>query len=159
MIFLQRLFGQSGKNAQPTEPIFPGESFSISKLTFQDGWGLATFNNKYNNYPNKLFFPWHVSVELEIIRKNDNGHPIDADAENLVRIEDEVLNFIQLKHTVHFLGRVTRNGFRELLYYIDTPRFNQDEVKAFCDNIMKDRGVNLNMKKDPKWTAVSGFIK
>jgi hypothetical protein len=159
MNFLKRIFVQRGKKCQPTEPIFPGESFSVSKLTFQDGWGLATFNNKYNDYPNKSFFPWHVLVELEILDKNDNGHPIDTDAKKLEIIEGEILNFLKQKHKVHFLGRVTRNGFRDVLYYIDTPKFEQAEVNAFCDNIMKGRWINFGMEKDPKWTAVSGFIK
>jgi hypothetical protein len=52
MNFLKKLFGQSDKIDQRTEPIFPGESFSISKLTLQGGWKPATFNNKYSNYPN-----------------------------------------------------------------------------------------------------------
>lgn len=159
MNFLKRIFGQNNKSNQPTEPIFPGESFSISKLTLQDGWGLATFNNKYNNYHNKSFFPWHVLVELEIIDKNDNRHPIDTDAEKLIILESEILKFLQQKHTVHFAGRVTRNGFRDLLYYIDTPKLEQSEVKEFCENIMKERGINFGMEKDPKWTAVSGFLK
>ena len=159
MNFLKKIFGQSDKNKQPSEPVFPGESFSISKLTLPDGWGLATFNNKYNDYPNKSFFPWHVLVELEIVDKNDNGHPIDTDAEKLVKLEDEILGFLKLKHTVHFLGRVTRNGFRDLLYFIDTPNFEQTEVNTFCDNIMKERAINFGIEKDPKWTAVSGFIK
>jgi len=159
MKFLRKLFGETDKNDQVTEPIFPGENFSIYKLTLPDGWGLATFNNKYNNYPNKAYFPWHVLVELEIIDKNNNGHPIDTDAEMLARLEDEILKFLQQKHTVHFLGRVTRNGFRDLLYYFDKPKFEQAEVDAFCDNVMKERGINFSMKKDPNWTAVSGFIK
>jgi hypothetical protein len=159
MKFLKKIFGQSNKNDQPTEPIFPGESFSISKLTLSDGWGLATFNNKYNQYPNKVFFPWHVLVELEIVDKNDNGHPVDTDAERLAKLEEEILSFLQQKHTVHFLVRVTRNGFRDLLYYVDQPKFEQAEVNAFCDNIMKERGINFRMEKDPTWTAVSGFIK
>lgn len=159
MNFLKKLFRQSNTNDRPTEPIFPGESYSISKLTFEDGWGLATFNNKYNNYPNKSFFPWHVLVELEIIDKNDNGHPMDTEAEKLIKLEEEVLEFIKQKHTVHFLGRVTRNGFRDLLYYIDTPKLEQTEVNVFCDKVMKERGINFGMEKDPKWTAVSAFIK
>jgi hypothetical protein len=159
MNLLKKLFRQSDKNDLPSEPIFPGESFSISKVTFPEGWGLATFNNKYNDYPNKAFFPWHVLIELVIVDKNDNGHPINSDAEKLVKLEAEILNFLKLKHTVHFLGRVTRNGFRDLLYYMDTPKFEQTEVNAFCDNIMKERAINFGMEKDPKWKAVSGFIK
>lgn len=159
MSFLKKLFGQGKQVTEPIEPIFPGESFSISKLILQDGWGLATFNNKYNDYPNKSFFPWHVLIELEIIEKNDNGHPIDTDAEKLIKLEDEIMTFLKSKHAVHFLGRVTRNGYRDLLYYIDTPKFSQEEVNLFCDNVMKERAINFGMEKDPKWTAVSGFIK
>ena len=159
MNFLKKIFGQADSNSQPTEPVFPGESFSIYKMDFAEGWGLATFNKKYDQYPNKLFFPWHVLIELEIIEKNDNGHPVDTDAEKLAILEDDILTFLKQKHTVHFLGRVTRNGFRDLLYYIDKPKFEQSEVNAFCDNIMKERGINLSMEKDPNWTAVSGFIK
>jgi hypothetical protein len=159
MNLLKKIFGQSDKNNQPSEPIFPGESFSISKLTLPDGWGLATFNNKYNDYPNKSFFPWYVLIELEIMDKNDNGHPIETDAEKLAKLEDKILDFLKQKHTVHFLGRVTRNGFRDLLYYIDIPKFEQTEVNTFCDNIMKERAINFSVEKDPKWKAVSGFIK
>ena len=159
MKFFKKLFGQDDINNKPIEPIFPGERFSIYKINFPDGWGLATFNNKYNQYPNKTFFPWHVLVELEIVDKNDNGHPVDTDAERLAELEDEILNFLKQKHTVHFLGRVTRNGFRDLLYYVDKPKFEQTEVNAFCDGVMNERRINLTMEKDPNWTAVSGFIK
>lgn len=159
MKFIKNLFGQSTKSDEPVEPIFPGESFSIYKMDLPDGCGLATFNNKYNEYPNKAFFPWHVLVELEIVDKNDNGHPVDIDAEKLAKLEGEILEFLRQKHTVHFLGRVTRNGFRDLLYYVDKPKFEQVEVNSFCDNVMKERGINFGMEKDPNWTAVSGFIK
>lgn len=158
MRFLKKLFGRN-QVTHPIEPIFPGEGFSISKITLQDGWGLATFNNKYNDYPNKSFFPWHVLVELEIIEKNDNGHPVDTEAEKLIKLEDEIITFLKSKHTVHFLSRVTRNGYRDLLYYIDTPKFTKEEVNAFCDNVMKERVIHFRMEKDPKWTAVSAFIR
>ena len=159
MNIFRNLFGQKNQSNQPSDPIFPGESFSISKVTFPDGWGLATFNTKYDNYPNKLFFPWHVLIELEIVEKNDNGHPVDTEAEKLAKLEEDILTFLKSKHTVHFLGRVTRNGFRDLLYYIDKPNFIQDEVNTFCDNVMKERPINFGMENDPKWSAVSGFIK
>src|SRR5690606_23317221 len=124
-----------------------------------DGFALATFNNKYKDYPNKAFFPWHVLIELEIVEKNDNGHPVDKDAERLAKLEDEVMSFLKQKHTVHFVGRVTRNGFRDLRFYIDKPRFKQAEVYAFCDNVMKERGINFGVEQDPEWTAISGLIK
>jgi hypothetical protein len=160
MKFLRKIFGRSGNNnAQPAEPIFPGESFAIFKLNFPDGWGLGTFNKKYEHYPNKSFYPWLVLIELEIVDKNDNGHPTDTEGEKLAELEESITEFIKQKHTTHFVGRVTRNGDRELLYYIDTPKFVQAEVNAFCDNIMQERGINWGMEKDPEWKGVSGFLE
>jgi hypothetical protein len=160
MKFLKKIFGRFDDNkGQPIEPIFPGESFTIFKLNFPDGWGLATINKKYDNYPNKSLYPWLVLIELEVIDKNDNGHPINSDTDKLIMLEENIITFLKQKHTVHFLGRVTKNGFRELLYYIDIPKFEQTEVNTFCDNIMKERAINFTMEKDPKWNSVSGFLE
>jgi hypothetical protein len=69
------------------------------------------------------------------------------------------LNQDQQTHIVYFAGRVTQNGFRDLFYYIDVPKIEQPGVNEFCNSIMKERGINFGMEKDPKWKAVSGFIK
>jgi hypothetical protein len=157
MSFLKNLFGQKGE-PMPSEPIFPGESFTIFKLDFPDGWGLASANKADDNYPNKSFYGWHVLVELEVIDKNENGHPIDSEGAKLNAIEDKVDAFLKKNQTVHFVARVTRNGFRDLLYYIDKPAINQQQLAFFCDEIMKERGINFSIQKDPEWKAV-GFIK
>ena len=157
MGIFKRLF-ESKSGSQPMEPIFPGENFSILKLNFTDGWGLATVNKAYDNYPNKALYPWHVLIEVEVIDKNENGHPTSSEAEKLNKIEEDIEKLLKQSQTVHFVGRVIRNGFRDLLYYIDQPRLSQHEVSAFCDNIMKERGINLTMQEDPAWKSV-GFIK
>ena len=68
MSLFKRLFGQS-EAAQPDEPVFPGENFSILKLNMPDGLALATVNKAYENYPNKSFYPFFVGIELEINQK------------------------------------------------------------------------------------------
>jgi len=157
MGLFKKLFGSTSAS-QPSEPIFPGESFSIVKLNFTDGWGLATVNNAYDNYPNKYLYPWHVLIEIEVIDKNENGHPTDSEAEKLNKIEEDIEKMLKLSQTVHFVARIIRNGFRDLLYYIDQPKLKQSVVNAFCDNIMKERGINFTMQEDPTWKSV-GFIK
>lgn len=139
---------------KPAEPIFPGESFSIFKLNFSDGWGLACANKAYDNYANKSFYAWHVIVELEIIEKNVNGHPLDKEALELNQLEEKIETFLKQSQTVHFVARVTRNGFRDLLFYIDKPTITQGQLKVFCDMVMKERGINFAIQKDPEWKAV-----
>jgi hypothetical protein len=157
MGILKKLFGGTSVS-QPLEPVFPGESFSILKLDYSDGWGLATVNNAYDNYPNKSFYPWHVLIEIEVIDQNQNGHPTITEAEKLNNIEKDIENLMKQSQTVHFVARIIKNGFRELLYYIDQPRLKQGDLNAFCDNIMKERGINFTMQEDPLWKLVD-FIK
>lgn len=157
MSLFKRLFGQSGAT-QPTEPIFPGESFSLLKLNMADGLAFATVNKAYENYPNKSFYPFFVGIELEVVDKNDNGHPVDTEAARLNQIQEEIEAFLKQKHTVHSVARVTRNGARDLLIYIDTPKLTQEELNAFFDDILKERQVNFSIQKDASWNAVSGFM-
>ncbi|HKO82752.1 MAG TPA: DUF695 domain-containing protein [Chitinophagaceae bacterium] len=157
MSFFKKLFGH--KQTQPNEPIFPGESFSMVKLDMADGLAFATVNKAYDNYINKSFFPWLLGVELQIIQKNNNGHPIDSEAAYLNQIQDDLETLLKKDHTVHSVARVTRNGFRDLLIYIDTPKLTQEELNSFFENIMKEREINFGIQKDPSWKAVSGFIK
>jgi hypothetical protein len=158
MSFFKKIFGQASPT-QPTEPIFPGENFTLLKINMPDGLAIATVNKAYKNYPNKIFYPFLVGVELEVIDKNDNGHSVDTEAARLNQIQDELEALLKQKHTVHSVARVTRNGARDILIYIDSPKLTQTEINAFCDSIQKERKINFSIQKDISWTAVSGFIK
>ncbi|TNE79750.1 MAG: DUF695 domain-containing protein [Bacteroidetes bacterium] len=144
---------------RPTEPIYPGENFTVGRIETEEGGGFVNVNQAYDNYPNKRFFPWCAQLLLEFKDKNENGHPTDQEAEVLNELEDKIDNFLKDKHKVHFIGRVTRKDFRDLIYYIDQPRLDQDETKNFFDEISSIRGVNFNLDKDPEWNFVSGLIK
>jgi hypothetical protein len=157
MSFLKRLFGKD-QSGTPSEPIFPGENFSIIKLEMKDGLAFATINKAYDNYKNKPFYPWLVGVELEIIDKNDNGHPTDDEAVRLNTIQEELETLLKKEHTVHSVARITRNGFRDLLIYINKPGLTQ-EINDFFAGIQKERKVNFGIHNDSSWNAVSGFIK
>jgi len=129
------------------------------KVDMPDGLAIATVNKAYENYPNKKHYPFFVGIELEIIDKNDNGHPLDEEAARLNQIQEEIEAFLKQKQTVHPVARVTRNGARDLLIYIDTPKLTQEEVAAFCDKIQKERQINFEIQKDSDWNTVSGFVK
>ena len=157
MSFLKKLFGGAGSS--PKDPVFPGESFAILKLDMPDGLAIATVNKAYENYPNKSFYPFFVGIELEIIDKNDNGHPVNEEAVKLNDIQEEIEAFLKQTQTVHSVARVTRNGARDILIYIDEPKLKQKEVETFFNKIQKERQVNFGIQKDSAWNAVSGFMK
>ena len=154
----KKLFGVKSES-EPIEPIFPVENYSIFKLDMNDVLAFATINTGYKNYPNKQHFPWCAQILLAIQDKNDNGHPTDEEAAVLNDIEDKITTFLKENHTVHHIGRVTRNGERDIIYYIDKPKFNQHETKLFFDEINSQRNLNFTLEKDPKWEFVGGLIQ
>jgi hypothetical protein len=156
MSFLKRLFG-SNNQKPPVEPIFPGESFSIMHMDMPEGLAFATVNEAYKDYPNKQHFPYLAGFELEIVNKNSNGHPDDEEAVIQNDLQERIENFLREKHTVHYVARVTRNGARDILIYIDKPKFSKEEAVAFMETINAVRAVNFTIDHDPKWNAVTGF--
>ena len=155
-LMFKKLFGNS---SSPSEPIIPKENFTIFKLTIADGLALATINTGYNNYPNKKFYPWYATILMEIGDKNENGHPTNEEAELLNSLEDRITEFLGQTQIVHRIGRVTRNGERDIIYYIDKPAFHQDKTKEFFDSINSVRAVNLTIEKDKRWDNVAAFIQ
>ena len=154
----KKLFSSKIKSG-PVEPFFPKENYSIFKLDMKDGLAFATINTGYNDYPNKNHFPWCAQILLSIHDKNDNGHPTDEEAAVLNDIEEKITDFLRRTQKVHRIGRVTRNSERDIIYYIDEPRLNQNETKEFFDEINAVRNLNFTLERDPKWEFVGGFIK
>ena len=155
----KKIFGIRSSNNSSIEPIVPKENYSIFKLTIDNGLAFATINTGYNNYPNKKTYPWYTEVIMKIHDKNENGHPTNEEAEVLNDLENRITNFLKLTQTVHTLGRVTRNGERDIIYYIDQPNLDESKVKEFFDSINAIRSVNLTLKKDEHWANVGAFIK
>ncbi len=155
---LNKLFPRKA-SSKPSEPIFPENNFGILQLEIDDSLAIASINTAYNKYPNKKFFPWCAQVLFEISDKNENGHPTNEEAEVLNELEDKVEAFFKENHVVHFIGRLTRNGFRDIFYYLDKPNFDQNKTKIFFDEISAIRAVNFYLDEDSEWDKVAEFIE
>ncbi|BAV09449.1 DUF695 domain-containing protein [Filimonas lacunae] len=157
MSFFKKLFDAQEPPA-PIEPIFPGEDFVELECETVDGPAAAFINKAYNGYPNKRLYGYQVLVELEAIYTDDEGYATENDTVRLNRVEQDVIDFLKSKQVVHLVGRVNRKNFRDLLIYIDEPRLEQEEVNQFCDEVMKERGINFAIEEDEEWNAVGGFL-
>ena len=154
----KKLFGIRSVSNSLIEPVFPKENFSIFKLTIDESLAFATINTGYNGYPNKSFYPWYAEVVMEIHDKNDNGHPTNEEAKILNDLEDQITSYLKQTQTLHSIGRVTRNGERDIIFYMDKPKLVGNTAKEFFDSINAIRPINMKLKKDKKWSNVRAFI-
>lgn len=157
MNFLKKILGKAD-DVTPTEPIFPKENFSIFQLNMPDGFAIATVNTAYKNYQNKKCYPFLVGIELEVLEKNSNGHPGDIEGQRLNEIQTDFEELLKQQQTVHSVARVTRDGARDIMIYIEKPVFSEKAVTDFCNNIRKERKMLLSVQRDESWKSVSIFF-
>jgi len=157
----KRLFTRKGpKSHKPSEPIYPGELFEFSEISDDNTFiGFSVVNKSYDNYPNKKYFPWCIQVTLELVEVDESEMPSENESQVLNQLEDKIQAFISVKHNTHFIGRITQNGFRDLIFYIDQPRFDHESTNTFFDQIQQKRKVNFNMEMDVDWNNVSGLLR
>jgi hypothetical protein len=155
----KKLFGKSTSGKKPTEPVIPKEIFSFFKLTIDGSLAFAMINKGYENYPNKEFYPWYAVVLIEIHDKNKNGHPTSEEAVILNDLEDKITQFLNETQITHKIGRITKNGQREIIFYLTNPRLDQTRAQSFFDSINSVRPMNFTVEKDERWRNVGGFIK
>ena len=91
-------------------------------------------------------------VVMEILDKNDNGHPTNEEAKILNDLEDQITSYLKQTQTLHSIGRVTRNGERDIIFYMDKPKLDGNTAKEFFDSINAIRPINMKLKKDKKFT-------
>jgi len=148
------------KKYGPIEPIYPGESFEVAEISDDNGFfGFSSVNKAYDNYPNKKYFPWWIQVTLELKDVNEKQMPSESESKLLEELENKIEAFISEKHKTHFIGRVTHGGLRDLIFFVNEPRFDQEETSKFFDHIQTIRSVNFEMDKDLEWNNIGGLIK
>jgi len=151
--------GSSAMTSEPADSVYPGESFAVLQIEAEEGIVFANVNRAYDSYPHKGQFPWCAQLLIELEYKNVNGHPTDQEAEVLNWIEDETEGFLRRHVLVHFIGRITRKDFREVIWYVDKSDLDQNEVATFFDEINRIRRVNFSLDEDADWKIVAGLIE
>ena len=85
-----------------------------------DGRSLfATIDMKLRDLPDRQGLPFFLSLSAPPINPTCDGLPARSDADNLNAWEDALETQLRSGGRFVFVGRVTWNGHRELLYHLD----------------------------------------
>lgn len=123
-----------------------------------DGWPLiAVIDKSYGTFNGKEKYPWFLSISAPLINANEKGLPNNQDAEALNQFEDNIESELNKACSFLFIGRVTCNGYRELVFYIDNPKKVADRLQSIIDS-KKFRPFAFQCEKDNKWERVSVYL-
>jgi|GEM_PF-1024227 len=157
LLILGTLWLNARDSAAQTSKI-PTENWCIQKATDQDNnLMFITANLGYRDYAYKAEFPWCLSVNMPIVDKNFNGHPTAPEALVLNQAEDLITAELEKDGVLHFVGRTTVKGFRELYYFVADPEKANATLTRMGQH-QQPRAWEYHMEKDAAWLRVQPFF-
>ena len=136
--------------------VIPEERYQIIEFRQKDLPGVGVINESLCNFEPKIVFSWHLSLMIDEIESLiDNGMPsveerlvVDSFGESL----DSVFKGDdQEKPNALFLGRITWNGTRELIYRVFDPEPPHLYLKRVIEESTNPRGFDYRIDDDPEW--------
>jgi uncharacterized protein DUF695 len=113
--------------------------------------GLRDFNEKQS-------LPIYVSLSTPLINPTVDGLPTDSDSENLNAWEDSVENQLRSRTRYVYVGRLTWNGHRELLYYVDKQEPAMAALRALLES-KTTRPFAFVSERDETWQNVKFWLE
>jgi len=131
--------------------------YSVVKFQIDNKLCFATINQFFKNYKNKNSFPFSLWVTVETLDKNENGHPVDSEALLYNNLEDSLIGHFISKTPFCFIGRTTRDGYREIMFYVSDKVKVTEIMNAFIKENQFKRKIEFAVDPDPTWESVRGF--
>jgi hypothetical protein len=104
---------------------------------------VAMIDMGLRNYPDKQALPFFLSLSTLLINPTSEGLPTRSDSDSLNALEDAVEAQLRSGGRFVYVGRVTWNGHRELLYYLDN---QQPCVDALRNHYLGARRVTYQVQ-------------
>lgn len=132
------------------------EQFALIETDF-DGYPLiANINRALRGYDQKKATPWFLSISIPLSSATEAGLPTKKEADDLNAWETKVEGKITVGPFV-FVGRVTWNGNRELLYYVQEPESVARNLQILIDS-RSTRPFAFRCERDQDWLKVSVYL-
>jgi hypothetical protein len=131
--------------------------FSLVEFEIESKLCFATINQYFKNYDHKSAFPYSLWVTVETVRKNDNGHPTDDEAQIFNDLEDKLIATFASGARFCYIGRTTRDGYREIMFYVSDKELAANIMNDFIKADQVRRKVTYEIELDKEWISVEGL--
>ena len=142
--------------------IVPEDQFTIINFIQDNLPGVAAINTALKNFEPKIVFAWHLSFMIDLEDLIENGMPsktergiIDPFGDNL---DLEIKGPDFEKPNALFLGRITWNKTRELIWRVYDPKSVDNFLKKVIDDNGCQRSFDYKMEYDPDWTMTAWHL-
>ena len=126
--------------------------------------GIAVINIKLRDFQPKEVFIWHCSIMVELNEVNEEGLPSAKELAIIDGFEDRLDSKIkegeeEEKPNALFLGRITWNGTRELIWRVYNPERTNNYLQKLINNNDHVRPFEYRIDKDDEWELTKWHLK
>jgi len=129
-------------------------SFSIMQGEVDGRPLFALIDMRLRDFADKQRFPFFLSLSTSLSNPTSEGLPTRSDADNLNAWEEAVEARVQSASIFVFVGRVTWNGHRELLYYVGDQQSTIETLKTLPGT----RPFAFTCERDEKWRKADFWL-
>lgn len=88
----------------------------------------------------------------------ENGLPVADESSVANRMEDRLVETIKTLGTAHYLGHLFNDSFLDIYLQLDDPEATHKYLQELIASEDHERGFGYEIKEDPDWSAVQGFL-
>ena len=143
--------------------IIPDENYQILEFIQEELPGIAVINKSLIDFEPKEVFSWHCSVMVHFNQLIENGMPDVTDRTKVEEFEDwlddEIKGECKEKPNALFLGRITWNKTRELIWRIYEPKKTNEILNKLIET--KDYELPFDYRIDPdnEWNLAKWHLE
>lgn len=120
---------------------------------------VALISEQFRNFKHKNDFPYAFWITVETKLKNKNGHPVDEEADVFNKLEESLVKQFISSTPFCYIGRTTRDGYRELMMYSADKQKSIEVLENFISQNKFDRKITYEVQEDQTWEGVGGFYQ
>ena len=143
--------------------IIPKEEYQIIEFKQDDFTGIGVINLSLVEFEPKEVFSWHCSIMIDFENFIENGMPTNEDVLKAEKFEDFLDENIKgenkEKPNALFLGRITWNETRELIWRVFEPEITNDFLTKIIEEENYPFQFDYKIENDTEWKLAEWHLK
>jgi Family of unknown function (DUF695) len=140
-----------------TNAVFQDGTFSVIQGEVDGRPLVAMIDMGLRELPDKQGLSFFLSLSSSLINPTSDGLPTRSDTDSLNTWEQVIEERLRSAGKFVFVGRVTWNGHRELLYYVGNQQPTVETLKAISD-VQSTRPFAFICERDDEWERVGVWL-
>lgn len=146
------------KNRRRPRPVPNDGTFSVLQGDVDGHPLIAMVDRGLRTTSDIEHLPFYLSVSTPLVNPTSDGLPTREDGYDLNTWEDTIESKLGPSGKIAFLGRVTWNGHRELMYYVSDEQSAAQVLNALAES-HSTRPFTFTCERDEKWTKADRWLR